>query len=103
MHLAEHRPPLPGLDDTWFHRIDGLAARSRLTDEPNRVARNDFGLTRRELDVLHVVAKGRSNPWIADELFISANTVATRRQNPRQIARFDPYRGRQPCQGCRAA
>jgi DNA-binding NarL/FixJ family response regulator len=65
------------LDDTWFHRIDGLAARSRLTDEPNRVARNDFGLTRRELDALHVVAKGRSNPRIADELFISANTVAT--------------------------
>jgi DNA-binding CsgD family transcriptional regulator len=34
------------------------------------------GLTRREVDVLKLIAAGRSNQAIADELFISLNTVA---------------------------
>ena len=34
------------------------------------------GLSRRELEVLRLVAIGRSNRAIAERLFISANTVA---------------------------
>ncbi len=38
-------------------------------------------LTERELAVLHLVAKGSSNPQIADELSISINTVKTHLRN----------------------
>jgi DNA-binding CsgD family transcriptional regulator/tetratricopeptide (TPR) repeat protein len=58
-------------------RIDELAARGRLTDTADGTSGNPFGLTRRELDVLRVLARGRSNQQIAMELFISVNTVAT--------------------------
>ncbi|MFC0042232.1 ATP-binding protein [Actinomadura rayongensis] len=57
-------------------RIDELAARGRLTPAAPP-PRNDFGLTRRELEVLRVLAKGRSNAEIAAELFITSNTTAT--------------------------
>ncbi|MBO2443391.1 helix-turn-helix transcriptional regulator [Actinomadura nitritigenes] len=57
-------------------RIDDLASRGRLGDVADAPG-NGHGLTRRELDVLRVLARGRSNPQIAAELFISANTVAT--------------------------
>lgn len=36
-----------------------------------------FGLTRREAQVLHLVAAGASNPQIGDLLFVSPRTVAT--------------------------
>jgi DNA-binding CsgD family transcriptional regulator len=70
-------------------RIDGLAARGRLDprdDRPDQAGAGgrdpaaggaEFGLTRRELDVLRLLARGRSNAQIADELYISRNTTAT--------------------------
>ncbi|MEU7858735.1 AAA family ATPase [Nonomuraea sp. NPDC049141] len=58
-------------------RIDDVIAHGRLGDAAKVPVRNDFGLTRRELEVLRVLARGRSNPQIATELFITANTVAT--------------------------
>jgi DNA-binding CsgD family transcriptional regulator len=56
-------------------RIDALLTRGGIDVESPRG--NDFGLTRRELDVLRILAEGRSNPQIAAELFVSVNTVAT--------------------------
>lgn len=40
-----------------------------------------FGLTEREIEVLQLVARGASNPQIADELFITINTVKTHLRN----------------------
>ncbi|MEU4192353.1 AAA family ATPase [Kribbella sp. NPDC026611] len=57
-------------------RIEQLTARVHLDDAPVAVD-NDFGLTRRELDVLAALTRGLSNADIAAELFISTNTVAT--------------------------
>lgn len=47
---------------------------SQLESGPNQVP-NRFGLTRRELEVLELVAAGRTNRQIAEALFISLPTV----------------------------
>lgn len=39
--------------------------------------REDLGITRRELEVLSLIAQGLSNREIADKLFVSENTVKT--------------------------
>ena len=43
---------------------------------PARAPAYPDGLTAREVEVLRLAAAGKSNPVIADELFISLNTVA---------------------------
>ncbi|MFJ9040234.1 AAA family ATPase [Streptomyces sp. NPDC102406] len=65
-----------------------LAQRARLSltrDEPRRAAPADpaeeFGLTSRERDVLRLVAAGRSNRSIAEELFISPKTASVHVSN----------------------
>src|SRR5215469_5408398 len=39
--------------------------------------REDLGITRRELDILELIAQGLSNREIAEKLFVSENTVKT--------------------------
>lgn len=39
--------------------------------------REDLGITRRELDILELIAQGMSNREIAAKLFVSENTVKT--------------------------
>jgi DNA-binding CsgD family transcriptional regulator/tetratricopeptide (TPR) repeat protein len=44
-------------------------------------AQHDFGLSRRELEVLALIAEGRSNPEIGRQLFITRKTVAVHVSN----------------------
>ena len=57
-----------------------LAAKSSdllqsIKDQMTHVAEYPDGLTRREVEVLRVLAQGKTNPEIGEELFISLNTV----------------------------
>lgn len=64
-------------------RVDSLARRARIdltTDQRVTVAA-PFGLTQRELEVLELVAAGRSNREIAAELFISVKTASVHVSN----------------------
>ena len=45
------------------------------------VLAHDFGLSRRELEVLALIAEGRSNPEIGRQLFITRKTVAVHVSN----------------------
>jgi DNA-binding NarL/FixJ family response regulator len=45
------------------------------------VLQHDFGLSRRELEVLALIAEGRSNPEIGRQLFITRKTVAVHVSN----------------------
>jgi DNA-binding CsgD family transcriptional regulator len=44
---------------------------------PDDTTQNRLGITRRELEILHLVAAGLSNREIAGKLFVSENTVKT--------------------------
>ena len=71
-------------------QAEWLARRARLTlagdpaaqaADPGEHARHQYGLTARELEVLRLVAIGRSNRDIAAELFISAKTASVHVSN----------------------
>ena len=51
-----------------------LVAKPHIPDEKKR---DDLGITRRELEVLELIAQGMSNREIAGKLYVSENTVKT--------------------------
>jgi DNA-binding NarL/FixJ family response regulator len=69
--------------------VEGLARRARIDlAEPEGVAEapatrpaEPFGLTPREREVLTLLADSRTNPQIAQAMFISAKTVGTHVSN----------------------
>ena len=54
-----------------------VAAAPKPTLTPDDTARERLGITRRELEILHLVARGLSNREIGETLFVSENTVKT--------------------------
>ena len=68
-----------------LHEIDDLARRARIDLEGSAGAADEIaerlGLTARELDVLHLLADGRTNAQIGAALFISPKTASVHVSN----------------------
>ena len=58
-----------------------VALRDKVQPQPTKPPRYPAGLTEREVDVLRLIAAGRSNPEIGEHLFISPHTVANHVRN----------------------
>jgi DNA-binding CsgD family transcriptional regulator/tetratricopeptide (TPR) repeat protein len=58
-----------------LERIESLARRARVRVGAPRARTEPDAPTSRELDVLHLLAEGRTNPQIAEALFLSPKTV----------------------------
>jgi DNA-binding CsgD family transcriptional regulator len=58
-------------------QLDAEPCLARITDQPDRATRTPIGsLSEREAQVLRLIASGKTNRAIAEELFISEKTVA---------------------------
>jgi DNA-binding CsgD family transcriptional regulator/tetratricopeptide (TPR) repeat protein len=84
MRPSLHLVPSPG---RGLGRAAGSSARSSagvvgdFVSSSNPVEQRDFGLSKRELEVLALIAEGRSNPEIGRRLFITRKTVAVHVSN----------------------
>lgn len=60
-----------------WHTVELIACLGGATMIAERQVVPPYGLTHRELQVLHLVSSGASNPQIGERLFVSPRTVAT--------------------------
>ncbi len=64
-----------------------IAASATLSDQPLTASKlplqnnSELGISNRELEVLQLMARGLSNQEIADQLFVSLNTIKTHSSN----------------------
>jgi DNA-binding NarL/FixJ family response regulator len=58
-----------------------VALQEQLHAQPELAPAYPEGLTQREVEILRLVAEGKSNPEIAEELYISPRTVSTHISN----------------------
>lgn len=73
------RDLISALEIAW-HRFQQQSQHKELSDE--HINSNlEEGLSRMEIRVLRLICKGKSNGEIADELFVSVNTVKTHLKN----------------------
>lgn len=61
--------------------LNKLMRTSGVVAEGNRLKSGGGDLSKRELEVLHLIAEGLTNAEIADQLFTSKRTIETHRQN----------------------
>jgi DNA-binding NarL/FixJ family response regulator len=62
-----------GAGEPWSERLTALAQQPLLQARPGTAYPD--GLSEREVEVLRLIASGKSNPEIAEALVISVNTV----------------------------
>jgi NarL family two-component system response regulator LiaR len=75
--LAATTPPAIAANETVKAAVKEVlvpAAELRVSNESKR---EEFGITRRELEILELIAQGLSNREIAEKLYVSENTVKT--------------------------
>lgn len=82
LEASEEEPPAVGLNASGGGRHEGDASPSQGNaseddEEKFRLIAEDYGLTRREAEVLPYLARGRSAKVIADALFVSEPTIRT--------------------------
>ena len=58
-------------------QVEPAAVPAAVVFLPDDKKRDDLGITRREMEILELVAQGLSNREIAEKLFVSENTVKT--------------------------
>lgn len=73
VYKAGVKPVFNGKNPTVEER---LIAKRKLEDRINKVC-EDFGLTKREHELLELIYQGKSNKEIAEKLFLSESTVKT--------------------------
>ena len=61
----------------WLGKKNELKTVSKSSLQINEITISNLGISKRELDVLMLMSQGHSNQQIADELFVSTNTVKT--------------------------
>ena len=83
----------------WQHRGKQLPSQPENASSPAKPVQNP-GLTARELEILTLMAAGHSNQEIADQLFLSLNTVKTQISN--LLSKLDVQRRTQAIQKARS-
>jgi ATP/maltotriose-dependent transcriptional regulator MalT len=68
---------------------------------PNTARQEQLGITRRELEILQLIAEGLSNREIAERLYVSENTVKT--HSARLFDKLDARRRTQAVQRAKEA
>lgn len=62
-------------------RVTRKTVKSRIVEPVDAARIKEIGITKRELEVLQLIAEGHSNREIADKLFVSTSTVKTHSSN----------------------
>jgi ATP/maltotriose-dependent transcriptional regulator MalT len=75
--IAAGKPALPTAAPVALVTADQTAQSGEAAFVPDERRRDNLGITRRELEILELVAQGMSNREIAGKLYVSENTVKT--------------------------
>ena len=70
-------PPAVAVKEDAKEAVKEVRVQAAEPTIPNESKREHLGITRRELEILELIAQGLSNREIAEKLYVSENTVKT--------------------------